>query len=145
MLSVAGTKEADSYLFQSSTGVVEFTVIEEEMAQLNDFCVVFTESIERKIGELSAWARSAVGGEFKDDEGHVFPITPEDIAFSADIQLESWRDTYDFIAPANCLLLLSCFTEKNLRWLCERIGDSREIKTFQPNRAADVTSLIASS
>jgi len=128
-LSVSGTDEADSYLFQSASSVVEFTAIEEEMAQLNDFCVAFTESVERKIDKLTAWPRDAANGKFEPREDDLFPITPEDIAFSADWQIASWRDTYEFIAPSNCLLLLSCFTEKSLRWLCDQIGDGREIKT----------------
>jgi hypothetical protein len=129
MLSVSGTNEADDYLFHTTSAVVEFVVIEEEIAQLNDFCVAFTESVERKMSELSDLARDAARGKLETREGDPFSVTPEDVAFGAEWQLDSWRDTYEFIAPATCLLLLSCFTEKSLRWLCDQIGDCREVKT----------------
>ena len=40
------------YLFREATGRIEFVIIQEEMAQLNDFCVVCLAGTAQKLREL---------------------------------------------------------------------------------------------
>jgi hypothetical protein len=40
------------YLFETASGAVEFTVISQEMEQLNEFCVLFENSLSRTVATL---------------------------------------------------------------------------------------------
>lgn len=121
-LTPTGTPEADHYLFTSQHHRVEFTVIEEDMAQLNDYCVHFLEGTQAKISELKHQSKAGVGGRFEDLDGEEIDLSDDDIREGATMELDVWQDTGDFLARANCLLLLACFAEKSLVHLCKELG-----------------------
>src|SRR6266508_3839884 len=44
--------EFENYLFETQRGIIEYEVIEEEMAQLNDYCLVMLEATGKKLEKL---------------------------------------------------------------------------------------------
>ena len=118
-LAPTGTPEATAYLFSSPLGTVEFIEIDEDMAQLNDFCVHFLSATCANIQELEHESRHGQGGVFQGIGGEELDISIEDVRDGAAVQLDVWQDTGEFLARANCLLLLACFTEKSLLSLCK--------------------------
>lgn len=121
-LTPTGTPEADNYLFTNQHHRVEFTVIEEDMAQLNDFCMQFLEGTQAKISELKHQSEAGVGGSFQISEGEAIDLSDDDIRDGAAMELDVWQDTGNFLVRANCLLLLACFAEKSLVHLCNELG-----------------------
>lgn len=101
------------YLFQSESDVVEFTVIEEEMQELNEFCHRCDEAAIAKIDEAS-------------DLTVVDPNTGERDEGWTDFMRESeglrWTAVQEVLVAGMILGLLFAFTEKSLKWLCERLS-----------------------
>lgn len=112
----------DTYLFISNQNRTEFVVIEEDMAQLNDFCVHFLEATQAKVSELDQRFKHGKGGTFEGIDGEEIGLTDDDVRDGAAMELDAWQDTGDFLARANCLLLLACFAEKSLVHLCKELG-----------------------
>jgi len=121
-LSTTGTPEANTYLFISPSGSVEFGRIDEDMAQLNDFCVQFLSATAIKVDGLENESRHGKGIVFQDKDGETWDLSNEEVQEGATMELDVWQDTNEFLARANCLLLLACFTEKSLVSLCQEIG-----------------------
>ena len=53
-LMLQETEGLDPYLFQSPFGDQVFTIIEEEMEELNDFCVVSIDAVEDEFNREKA-------------------------------------------------------------------------------------------
>lgn len=121
-LSYVGTPEAYGYLFLSRSHDVAFVEIEEDMNQLNDYCVVTLEAVEATVQRLTRDFRSGKGGVFKDSAGESIELSDDQVRDGAAIEMDVWHDTSRFMAIANCLVLLACFTEKNLSHLCVAIS-----------------------
>lgn len=106
------------------SSTVEFVVIEEDMAQLNDFACEFIKAAQSRVHQLDDQKRCGEGGMFSDFDGEWVDVSAKEVREGAAMQLDLWRDTSEFLARANCLILLACFTEKSLVWLCQRMGSS---------------------
>jgi hypothetical protein len=101
------------YLFQSESNVVEFTVIEEEMQELNEFCHRCDEAAIEKIDEANNLTV-------------VDPTTGERDEGWTDFMRQSeglrWTEVQEVLVAGMILGLLFAFTEKSLKWLCERLS-----------------------
>ena len=115
-----------AYLFQSESSVIEFVVIDEEMAQLNDYCCLCADATATKISGLTKLADDIDAGRIKAwcDFDVVHPIR--------DIQLPHWANSHQVLVPGMSLLLLAAFLEKSLCWLAERPHDKPTFRKGKP-------------
>jgi len=132
----------EPYLFQSKVGRVEFTSLEEEMSQLNDFCVILLDGTERRLNDhrkdladLSSGRKTAEHPEFGD-------ISDDVIQGLEDHTIPTWEDTGNFVARATVLILLNVFTEKALRSLCESHKPSESPRPKQIGGRSKIDSYI---
>jgi hypothetical protein len=127
-----------SYLFTTESSVVEFVVIQEEMEQLHSYCLVCLQGTASKVRDLEHRRK-------KFEQGFRTPISPEyehlgidqeDEILGIDIELPIWQDTNEFLVKALCLLLLTAFLERSLKWLCQSYSsDGKVPRSIQ--RASD--------
>ncbi|MCR9202203.1 MAG: hypothetical protein NXI04_26475 [Planctomycetaceae bacterium] len=98
------------YLFSNESGSGEFVIIEEEMWYLNEVCFRCDQAIVSKWNEaadrLDSW---------KFGDGFTEKMCLED-------DVRYWGDMQEVIVAGMILQLLFAFTEKSLKWLCERLG-----------------------
>jgi hypothetical protein len=104
------------YLFRGGAGYsAEFITIANEMAQLNDYCVMCVlqtrkhlDWLRQELSDLEC-GRQRVVSAFGD-------YTERAVTFVSG-EIRTWENTYGFVTRAMCLLLLSAFTEKSLKTL----------------------------
>lgn len=114
----------EDYLFRVERFSKEFWTIATEMAQLNDYCVLFLQETFSKLNELKWKLKELEAGEKRVvvDEGPLAGDYTGETIMVLDEEIPIWEDTYSFIARATCLLLLSAFTEKSLKTLCDGLA-----------------------
>lgn len=118
----------DDYLFRTDTFDECFWKIAMEMEQLNDYCVLLLQETSSKLASLMSELRALEAGEKSvvvDERPWTGDFTGETIYVLSE-KVDIWRDTYGFIARATCLLLLSAFTERSLKMLCDRFAPDRK-------------------
>ncbi len=105
------------YLFRGGGGFsAEFLTIANEMAQLNDYCVMCVLQTKKHLSWLRQELQDLESGKqrvvstFGDYTGQAVTFVTGEI--------RTWENTYGFVTRAMCLLLLSAFTEKSLKTLC---------------------------
>jgi len=123
----------EPYLFRSRVGRVEFISLEEEMTQLNDFCVILLDETERRLNKHRKDLADLASGRTIAEHPESGDISDDVIQGLADHLIPTWEDTRSFVARATVLILLSVFTEKALRSLCESLkppesGVPRQVK-----------------
>jgi hypothetical protein len=106
------------YLFSSAHGRVEFVIIEEEMSQLNDFCVLLLDSPRERLSYEAQSLERFTSGKEQVIDPELGDVTEDVIMGLEDIVIPTWRDTVDFVSRATTLILLHVFTEKSLKHLC---------------------------
>jgi hypothetical protein len=118
-----------SYLFTAESSALEFVAIQEELEQLHSYCLVCLQGTASKVRNLEVQRE-------RFEQGHRTPIPPkyeylgvdaEDEGAAIDFQLPFWHDTNDFLAKAMCLLLLTAFLERSLKWLCRSYSSDGKI------------------
>ena len=124
----SGKVPIKDYLFHCVTGLITFVVIEEEMVQLNDFCVICLESVSMQISKLKDEHEQLVSGGQKFIDPKWGDISSDAAMFISGFYLPRWQDTQDFLVRAMCLLLLSTFTEKSLKSLCLDFAPTNSIQ-----------------
>lgn len=120
--------ESRAYCFVSRSGVVEFVQIEEEMTQINDYCVECLRASSSKLASTKQQQKDLTGKgwvEGVNTEGKTIDVLLDGVAEGLSDDLLAWKDTVHFMAPAMCLLLLSAFTEKSLLRLCMELSGSK--------------------
>ena len=116
----------DSYLFHTQEGDIAFVILEEEMLQLNNFCCLFLNAAEKKMEEVKLEIdklKAISDEEIPNSNGFTYG---DMLVYKEDFELITLEDTYSFLSRANCVLLLSIFTEKSLRTLCAYLGSSSQ-------------------
>lgn len=117
-----GEAPVRDYLFLTATGRIEFVIFEQEMAQLNDFCVVCLSGTAQKLPELRQELGDLNEGKLRirnvDGEDVTQDVTTDMVMMLEQFEIPLWEDTQDFMVRAMCLILLSAFTEKGLKSLC---------------------------
>lgn len=112
--TLLGSLEAD-YLFDSETRRIEFVVIEDGMAELNDYCVTVLEALrhehERRVAASRNYLKADDGlliGNFEKafeedgDDGEETPV------------ILRWQWFQPVVTRAMCLVMLDAFVEKAL-------------------------------
>ncbi len=117
-LMLQETEGLDPYLFQSPFGDQVFTIIEEEMEELNDFCVVSIDAVEDALNREKALAKKYSTGQERLIHPEIGDVTEEAIMGIEDFVIPKWEQIHSFLSHATCLLLLHIFVEKSLKSLC---------------------------
>ena len=118
ILVINGESSHSNYLFQTLSGRIEFVVIDTEMAQLNDYCVLSLNETARKFHELENDVKNYRQGIERIVDAEFGEITQDVIMGLEQFEIPIWQDNYFFVSKAVCLILLSTFLEKSLRSLC---------------------------
>lgn len=108
-----------SYLFESESGVVEFVIVQEDMDQLHDYCLLCIDAAHDKLKmlnrDLTDYQRGAEVAEYPE----LGDLTPEVIDGLVHVQIPKWEDTQSFLVKATCFVLLAALLERGLKELCE--------------------------
>lgn len=112
-------KSIRNYLFSTKSGRIEFVIIETEFSQLNDYCVLSLSETFKKLEELKSDLLELKSSGKRVIEPDYGDLTSDIIWVIEDIEIPTWDDNYRFVAKAMCFVLLSIFTEKSLKSLCD--------------------------
>lgn len=122
--TLLGSLDAD-YVFRSDTRRIEFTVIEDGMSELNDYCVAMLEALRREHERRIEASRRYL----KADDGLLIGNFPrakdEDEEDDTEVILR-WQWFQPVVTKAICLLMLCAFVEKALRSLAWFVVDDPE-------------------
>ncbi|WP_237276020.1 hypothetical protein [Tenacibaculum ovolyticum] len=106
-------------LFKTNSGIVEYVVIEEELNDLFDFCMLLQESTLQKINNLSNDCKEYEKEPNKSLKYDGIEFSNNDIIHGIkDFEIPSWNGILEFTVPMNQILLLSILIEKSLKSLC---------------------------
>ncbi|WP_026705230.1 hypothetical protein [Flavobacterium soli] len=119
-------------LFQSNSAIVEYAVIEEELKQLYNFCLIFQNAVFDKIKNLKR------GKEYLEKNPFEVCCNYDGLEFQnidflqglEEFEIPNWLDTYKFIVPMNQVLLVSIFLEKSLKSLCSEYSVENKSKVY---------------
>ena len=119
-----------------------FHRIQEEMSQLNDFCLLSLESTYEHVQKLKSYSSKLRSGEdiaFDEAMGDI----SDDVAWGIEeFQLPIWMDTQQFISRAMCLVLLSALLEKSLKDLVKFFSHNQTVKFKKTKGTGEVESLL---
>jgi hypothetical protein len=137
---VVALPEVDDYLFRAEPFSELFWTISFEMVQLNDYCVLCLQQTGKQLDSMQSELRALKRGEKRAD-------TPlGDMTFEAIMSIEEeiprWEDTYQFLSRAMCLILLSAFTEKSLRTICDELASANAQKPKRGPSESKIDSYI---
>lgn len=118
LLYLEETDDIAPYLFRSSSGSIEFIIIEDEMEKLNDYCVVSTGAVQVILDKYQTQAKLYSSGKEKLVHQEIGDVTSEALMGLEDVEIPKWEHMHSFLAHATCLLLLHVFVEKSLKSLC---------------------------
>ena len=106
-------------LFETSSGLVNFVVIEENLTQLYDFCkktLIFTnneiENLNKQVSNLSYDANNLYFLNKDDEEIFDSGVYKEGLE---NFLIPQWKENYNFIAPSMFLVMLWILLEKSLK------------------------------
>jgi hypothetical protein len=132
------------YLFQTRGSLAGFVLIDEELAQLNDYCLALLEAASAKHNEHTKfydWLAARQKPSIPLGKDKAVEFSPEDVELGRAFTQEVWADTARFLVPATCLSLLSCFTERSLRYLCDWLEAGAKRK--RSKGTSDIESYLA--
>lgn len=107
--------DVENYLFETQTSIHVFWVIDEEMAQLNDYCLLILNAANEKVSDLKSELKDYKSGKQKIHHPEIGDITEDVILGLEEVILPTWQDTYGFTTIATCVLLVQSFIEKSLK------------------------------
>lgn len=130
-----------SYLFQTESCLVDFVVIQEELEQLHDYCLLCTNAAAAKLRDLDRELIGYKRGKIVADEV-IGDITPEVIDGLEHFQIPQWQDTQSFLVTAMCLVLVSALLERGLKMLCTSFAPSGKIPPKEKKGVSKVETYI---
>jgi hypothetical protein len=127
------TEGLEPYIFLSPFGDRVFALIEEEMEELNDFCVIYINAVEDALNREKAQSKKYSSGQHKFIHPEIGDVTENALMGLEDFVIPKWEQIHSFLSHANCLLLLHIFTEKSLKSLCinyapDKLSSAKQIK-----------------
>lgn len=118
------------YLFSTQTRLVEFVVIEEELARLNDYCVAVSQAIHNELAQQQTVRQELEDGPeyHESDDG---PIHRSEILLGLDdIEIPRWQEVNNFMMPATQILLLNVLVERSLKSLCAEYDPENRSRVY---------------
>jgi hypothetical protein len=114
-----------NYLFETHSGRIEFIIIDTEMSQLNDYCVLCLNETAKKLQDLKEDAKEyKKGTKSVVVEPEQWDVTQDFVMGLEEIDIPAWEDNYLFVSKAMCMILLSTYTEKSLKSLCMAFSEN---------------------
>jgi hypothetical protein len=112
---------AEPYLFKSESNLIIFNIIEREMEQLNNFCMICLDAVDNKVGRLGTDAEDYKSGKKKifDTQDSSLDLSDEVADGIESYVLPAWKDIQGFSVRAMCFIMVAVFTEKTLLDLCK--------------------------
>jgi len=105
------------YLFATDTDNYLFVQIGSDMSQLNSYCVLcLNETFYRLAKEESAIEEYQAEKHKTGDQNRLSQL--DDWIMETGIDISFWKDNFEFVAPATCVILLAFFLEKSLKSIC---------------------------
>jgi len=130
------------YLFHSSAGTVEFVVIEEEMEQLHEYCLLCLDATNSKIEELHNQLIALKHGTENCEHPELGDIGVDAGMGLEEHEIPMWEDAQSFLLIAMCLLLLSVFVEKSLKSLHLAVANASQESVSLNKRTSKVGAYI---
>lgn len=119
--------DIENYLFETQTFIHEFMVVDEEMAQLNDYCLLILNATNKKISDFKTELEDYKSGKQTAQHSEIGDITEDVISGLEEVIIPTWQDTYGFTTIATCILLIQSFIEKNLKSILYSLaGESKK-------------------
>src|SRR5262249_6252533 len=109
-----------------------FIGIEEDMAQLNDFCRLCIEATSSHLAEMQRRLRHPEVGDVSDDFDHALE----------EFYIPRWQETERFMVRAMSLLLLSAFSEKCLKELADYLAPAEVRRFKRKGGEAEISALL---
>ena len=106
-------------LFKSSTGLVNFVIIEESLAQLYEYCGETLYFTKNKLIEYNNTRNNfSIGNEkikfISKDEEDIFHSSLYLDGLEI-VAIPQWQENYEFVAPSMFLVMIWMFLEKSLK------------------------------
>ena len=136
--------DVGSYLYKAdSNPEAVFSHAQEEMAQLNDFCLLCLEGTAAKLNDFRRELSSYRMGERQAEHPEIGDITEEVAMGLEDVIIPSWEETEEFLVRAMCLILLSAFLEKSLKQIANYLTPEVAPKFKAQPGLGEIGSLLA--
>ncbi len=121
-LSSAGT-DINNYLYMAQDDSQPiFHGIQEEIARLNDFCLLCIDGTSKQLAELQRKVKQYRDGEERAVDPEFDDLSNEVAWALEEFDIPRWQETERFLVRAMCLILLSAFTEKSLKSLASYLA-----------------------
>ncbi len=132
----------EPYLFKSSTGSVDFVEIEEEMEELNDFCVVSHKAVESALKKTRFQVERYEAGRDVLIVPDIGDVTDDAIMGLEDFEIPKWEHISFFLSHATSLVLLHIFAEKSLKSLCIALAPEGSRKAKREKDLSKIDSFL---
>ncbi|RXG18393.1 hypothetical protein DSM03_1011075 [Leeuwenhoekiella aestuarii] len=114
-------------LFRTTSAIVEYVVIEEELNELFNYCILLQESTQDKIDQLVSEREELEKESYKRFEFDGIQFKNIDtIDGIENFEIPSWNALFEFTVPMNQILLISIFLEKSLKSLCAEYSPNND-------------------
>jgi hypothetical protein len=133
----------ENYLYQyGEKSQPVFAGIHQDMAQLNDFCVLCVEGTSKRLADLRELARRLRTGEERIELPDLGDVSGETLDGLGDVAIPGWQETEQFIVRAMILLLLSAFTEKCLKDMAQFLAQPGAPPFRRKGGGSDIAGLL---
>lgn len=116
------------YLYFSHSDLSQFVIIEEEMKDLNDYCVLCLSSVKDKRKKLDQELRDFKAGKSNvivPEEFREF-YDPQDVVMGLEkFEIPKWDYIQRSMSKSMCVILVFSFLEKSLKSLCVAYKDNQ--------------------
>jgi hypothetical protein len=119
----SGEPDVNNYLYVAGDDSQPiFHGIEDELAQLNDFCLLCIEGTSERLAGLQETLRGYESGEERVELPDFGDVTDSAADALAVVHIPRWQQTERFMVRAMSLLLLAIFSEKCLKDLAKYLA-----------------------
>jgi hypothetical protein len=106
-----------NYIFQSVSNMISFVIIQEEMEQLHEYCILCQDATDKKLNSIQDDLSNYQTGKEVVEDPELGDVTCYVLDGLTHVDLPRWSDTQEFLVKAMCLLLLSSLLERSLKSL----------------------------
>ena len=119
-----------------------FQGVQEEMAQLNDFCLLCIDGTSKHLAELQRTVKRYRDGKERADHPEFGDVSNKVVSALENFYIPRWQDTETFLVRAMCLILLSAFTEKSLKDLALYLAPAEAPRFKRKAGEAEIGALV---
>jgi hypothetical protein len=120
-----------------------FHGIQEDMAQLNDFCLLCVEGTSKHLAELQRTVKRYHTGEERAEHPDCGDISDQVAWGLEEFDIPRWQDTERFMVRAMCFILLSAFVEKCLKDLATYLAPPEALRFKRKGGEGEIAALLS--